>query len=383
MQLSEDQRQIRATARDFARAEIVPAAAQWDRDAAFPAAAVRTMAQIGLLGMTAPAVYGGSDADAVSLAVAVEEIARADASCALVLSMANSLSILSLMTFGTEAQRKRWLPQITSGACISCFAITEPNAGSNPGDMKTMAAKYGDKFVINGIKQFISLGSVSKLAFVFALTDPQARAKGISCFLVPTDTPGYSVIRKEDKLGLRASDTCQIAFDNVEMAADQMLGAPGEGYRIALHGLGASRIGIAAQATGVAAAALEDAAVYARERVTFGHKLVEHQAIGFRLADMAVEVQSARLMTLHAADLKNRKMPYAIESSMAKVYAAEMCERVCSAALQVFGGYGYMKDYPVERRYRDARVFQIYEGTSEVQRMIVARAITNDALAEL
>jgi butyryl-CoA dehydrogenase len=382
MQLSEDQRQVRSLAREFARAEIAPGAAQWDRDAVFPEAVVREMAKIGLLGMTAPAAYGGSDADTVSLAVAIEEIAREDASCALVLSMANSLSILSLMTFGTEPQRRRWLPDIVNGDCICSFAITEPHAGSNPAAMKSTAVKRGDKYVINGTKQFISLGSVSKLTFVFALTDPAAKAKGISCFLVPTDSCGFNVVRKEEKLGLRASDTCQIAFDDVEVGTEQMLGEQGEGYRIALHGLGASRIGIAAQATGVAVAALQDAVTYANAREAFARKLIEHQFVTFRLADLAIQIQSARLMTLHAADLKDRKMSYATESSMAKVYAAEMCERVCSAALQVFGGYGYMKDYPIERRYRDARVFQIYEGTSEIQRMIVARAVADGSLAE-
>jgi alkylation response protein AidB-like acyl-CoA dehydrogenase len=383
MQLTAEQKQIRALAREFSRREVAPGAAQRDRDAAFPAAIVKTMADVGLLGMTAPTRYGGSDADSVSLAVAVEEIAGADASCALILSMTNSLSILSLMVFANDVQRDCWLPQIVSGDCIACFAVTEPHAGSDPTAMRTSAVKKGDRYVLNGIKQFISLGSVSRLAFVFAVTDASAGPKGISCFLVPTDTPGFRVVRKEDKLGLRASDTCQIAFDDIELRADQMLGNPGDGYRIALHGLGASRIGIAAQATGVAAAALADASEYASERATFDRKLIKHQSIGFRFADMAIETQAARLLTLHAAELKDRKMSYAVESSMAKVYAAEMCERVCSAALQVYGGYGYMKDYPIERRYRDARVFQIYEGTSEVQRMIISRAIIKGQLAEL
>lgn len=383
MQLTPEQQQIRTLARDFAQAEIAPHAELWDRNATFPASTIKTMAKIGLLGMTAPARYGGSDADTVSLATAIEEIARADASCALVLSMANSLSVLSLMTFGTDTQRDRWLPEIVNGDCIACFTITEPHAGSDPTVMKTTATRHKDKYILHGTKQFISLGSVSRLAFVFAMTDKAAGAKGISCFLVPTDSKGFSVIRKEDKLGLRASDTCQIAFDDIEVAPEQMVGKPGDGYRIALFGLGASRIGIAAQATGVAAAALDDASAYARERETFGRKLLEHQGIGFSLADMAVQTQTARLLTLHAADLKDRKAPYATESSMAKLYASEMCERVCSAAIQVFGGYGYMKDYPIERRYRDARVFQIYEGTSEVQRMIISRAIAKDNLAEL
>lgn len=382
MELTPDQQQIKTLARDFARRELAPYAAQWDRDAAFPHAAVRRMAEIGLLGMTAPTEFGGSAADAVSLAIAVEEIARGDASTALVLSMANSLSILTLMRYGTAAQRAQWLPGIVSGDCIACFTVTEPQAGSDPTAMKTTARRHGDRYLLRGTKQFISLGSVSSLAFVFALTDPAAGARGISCFLVPTASKGFNVVRKEDKLGLRASDTCQIAFDDIELAPEQMLGSPGDGYRIALHGLGASRIGVAAQAVGVAAAALAEASSYARERVSFGRSLVDHQAVGFRLADMATEIQAARLLVRHAASLKDRGASYAAASSMAKCYAAEMCERVCSGAIQTLGGNGYMKDYPVERWYRDARVFQIYEGTSEVQRMIISRAIAQDSLLE-
>jgi alkylation response protein AidB-like acyl-CoA dehydrogenase len=344
-------------ARSFAKAEIEPHAAQWDRDAVFPSAAIRKMAEIGLLGMTAPARFGGSDASAASLAIAVEEIARADASCALVLSMANSLSILSLMSYGTREQQDEWLPRIVSGECIACFTLTEPQVGSNAAAIKTAALRQRDRYILRGNKQFISLGSVASLAFVFALTDP-------------------------DKLGLRASDTCQIAFDDIEVSESQMLGKPGEGYRIALHGLGASRIGVAAQATGVAAAAFEQASAYARERESFGQKLIAHQGIGFRLADMATELQAARLLTRHAAELKDRGSEYALASSMAKLYASEMCERVCSGAIQVFGGYGYMKDYPVERLYRDARVFQIYEGTSEMQRLIISRSIAAGRLPD-
>ncbi len=376
------QQEVRSLARKFAQREIAPYAAEWDRLASFPREVIRRMGEVGLLGMTAPVEYGGADADAVSLAIAVEEIAKADASCALVVSMANSLSINTLMKFGTQQQRERWLRRIVTGECIACFTISEPHAGSDPAAMRTRAIRKDGRYVITGVKQFISLGSVSELAFVFAVTDPTLGAKGISCFLVPTASNGFTVVRKEDKMGLRASDTCQIALDEVEVDADQMLGQPGDGYRIALFGLGASRIGIAAQATGVAAASLEDANAYAQERETFGKSLAEHQAIAFKLADMAIEVQAARLMTRHAAQMKDSELPYATESSMAKVYAAEMCERVCSAAIQVFGGYGYMKDAPVERRYRDARAFQIYEGTSEVQRMIIARALAKQSLQE-
>jgi butyryl-CoA dehydrogenase len=318
------------------------------------------MAEVGLLGMTAPERYGGSEADSIALALAIEEIARTDASCALVLSMANSLSILLLMAYGTEEQKARWIPEIVKGACIACFTVSEPHAGSNAAKLWTRAVRKNNRYIINGTKQFVTTGSVSRLAFVFAVTEPNAGPKGISCFLVPTDAAGFRVVRKEDKLGLRASDTCQIALDDVEVAAEAMLGTSGQGYRIALHGLGASRIGVAAQATGVARAAFIAASAYARERESFERKLVDHQAIAFKLADMATEIQAARLLTLHAAMLKDAGLPYVTASSMAKVFAAEMSERVCSAALQVFGGYGYMKDLPIEKYYRDARVFQIY-----------------------
>ena len=373
--LNPDHIAVRDLARAFAQNEIAPYAAEWDRAATFPSAVIRKMAEIGLLGMTASTKFGGSEASAVSLAIAVEEIARADASCALVLSMANSLSILCLMQYGTAEQQAEWLPRIVSGECIACFTLTEPQAGSNAAAIKATATRRGDRYILRGSKQFISLGSVSRLAFVFAMTEPDAGARGISCFLVPTGSKGFSVVRKEDKLGLRASDTCQLAFDDIEVPETQMLGKPGQGYRIALHGLGASRIGVAAQATGVADAALTAASSYAGERKSFGHALVEHQGVGFRLADMATQVQAARLLTRHAAELKDAGADYAVASSMAKLYAAEMCERVCSGAIQVFGGYGYMKDYPVERLYRDARVFQIYEGTSEMQRLIISRSI--------
>ena len=299
---------------------------------------IRKMAEVGLLGTTAPADFGGCGADAISLAIAIEEIARADASCALVLSMANSLSILSLMRFGTADQRAQWLPGIVSGECLACF--TRPSRKQDRIRLpcnRSPSAK-GDRYILRGTKQFVSLGSVSRLAFVFVLTDPAAGSKGISCFLVPTDAKGFRVIRKEDKLGLRASDTCQIAFDDVEIELGQLLGNPGEGYRIALHGLGASRIGVAAQAVGVAAAALHEASAYARERASFGSRLIEHQAIAFRLADMATQIQSARLLTHHAASLKDRGEPYAIASSMAKLHSAEMCERVCSGRSRCLEG---------------------------------------------
>jgi alkylation response protein AidB-like acyl-CoA dehydrogenase len=340
------------------------------------------MAEAGLLGMTAPEKFGGSSADSVALALAVEEIAGADASCALVLSMANSLSILTLLRYGTPEQQARFIPQIARGKALACFAMSEPQAGSNAAKMRTRAVRKGERYVISGTKQFITMGSVSRLAFVFAVADPAADRKGISCFLVPTDTAGYRVMRKEEKLGLRASDTCQIALDEVEVTREQMIGVPGDGYRIALHALGASRIGVAAQAVGVAQAAFVLASAYAREREAFEQKLVEHQAIAFKLADMAISIKAGRLLALDAARRKDAGLPYAAASAMAKTFAAEMSERVCSDALQIFGGYGYMKDHPIERLYRDARVFQIYEGTSEIQRLLIGREIALNRLDE-
>jgi butyryl-CoA dehydrogenase len=380
VQLTEMQRAVQRLAREFAKKEIAPHAAQWDREVRFPKEAVQRMADVGLLGLSAPEKFGGSAADSVALALAVEEIARADASCALVLSMANSLSILTLLRYGTPAQQAQYIPQFASGAALACFAMSEPHAGSNAAKMRTRAIRKGERYVISGTKQFITIGSVSRLAFVFAVTDPSAGTNGISCFLVPTETPGYCVMRKEEKLGVRASDTCQIALDEVEVSAEQMIGAAGDGYRIALHGLGASRIGVAAQAVGIAQAAF--ALASAREREAFDHKLVEHQAIAFKLADMAIAIKAARLLTLDAAQRKDAGLLYAAHSAMAKTFAAEMSERVCSDALQIFGGYGYMKDHPIERLYRDARVFQIYEGTSEIQRLLIGREIAQGRLDE-
>lgn len=376
MLLTPAQEAARDLARRFAQKEIAPHAARWDRDAEYPIETIRRMGEVGLLGMTAPERWGGSGADSVSLALAVEEIAAADASCALVLSMANSLTILSLLSFGTDEQQERWLPGAVRGDYVACFTVSEPHAGSNAATMKTRARKLGHRYIITGTKQFITTGSVAGLAFVFASTDPSAGTKGISCFLVPTGTPGYTVARKEDKLGVRASDTCQIVFDDMEVPADCMLGAPGQGYKIALHGLAASRIGVAAQAVGVARAALELAAPYARDRQSFDRPLIEHQGVGFRLADMATETEAAHLLTLQAAALKDAGVNYTTASSMAKMYAAEAAERVCSGAIQVHGGYGYMRDLPLEKMYRDARVFQIYEGTTEIQRLLIARALS-------
>ena len=380
--ISQAQREIRELARDFARREVAPHAGEWDKQAELPMHVVKRMADVGLLGMTAQERWGGIEADSVSLALAVEAIASADATLALVLSMANSLTILTLMKHGTPAQREQWMKAIVAGDRIASFAITESHAGSDPTKMKARAERKGDRYVVSGEKSYISLGSASRLCFLFVMTEPEAGARGISCFLVPTETKGFGIMRKEDKLGLRASDTCQLVFDEMELDRDQLVGTPGDGYRIALQGLGASRIGVAAQAVGVATAAFEAASAYAKEREAFGRTLVDHQGIGFRLANMAMDIAAARHLTIHAARLKDAEQRYATASAMAKTFASEMCERVCSSAIQVFGASGYMSDNPVSRLYRDARVFQIYEGTTEIQRIIIARSIADGSIGD-
>lgn len=380
--ITQTQREIQELARAFAEREVAPHAAEWDRTAELPMDAVRRMAEIGLLGMSAQEEWGGIAADSVSLALSVEAIAKADASLALVLSMANSLSILLLMKYGTPEQRAQWLPSIVSGERIASFAMTESHAGSNPAKMKVRAVRKGDRYVISGEKSFISLGSASKLCFLFVITDPDAGPKGISCFLVPKETKGFEVLHKEDKLGLRASDTCQMVFDEMEVYPEQIVGKLGGGYQVALHGLAASRIGVAAQAVGVATAAFEAASAYAKEREAFDRKLIDHQGVGFRLANMAMEIAAARHLTLHAARLKDAGRRHSTASAMAKTFASEMCERACSSAIQIFGASGYMAGNPVTRFYRDARVFQIYEGTTEIQRIIIARSIADGTIGE-
>ena len=373
MILSELQQQIREIAHSFARERLAPGATKRDREHLFPHQELQEMGALGLLGMLVPEAYGGSDTGAVAYAAAVEEIAAGDGSCSTVMSVHSSVACVPILKFGTEEQRQRFLPRLASGEWIGGFALTEPQAGSDASNLKTRARREGDHYVIDGAKQFITSGKNGQMIIVFAVTDADAGKKGISAFIVPTDTPGYEVIRVEEKLGLHASDTCQIAFNEMRISEDLRLGEEGEGYRIALANLEGGRIGIAAQSVGMAQAAFEAARDYARERKAFGKVIADHQAVAFRLADMATRIEAARQLVWHAAALREAGMPCLSEASMAKLFASEIAERVCSDAIQIHGGYGYMSDYPVERIFRDVRICQIYEGTSDVQRMVIAR----------
>ena len=375
MLLNDDQLLIRDTARRFAAEHLAPHAADWDRNVTFPAAALRAMGELGFLGMLVPAEWDGAGMDHVALAVAIEEIAAGDGATSTIMSVQNSVVCMPLLKYGSEVQKERHLRRLASGAALGAFCLTEPHAGSDAAAIRTRATKTDTGWVLNGTKQFITSGKHAELAIVFAVTDPAAGKRGISAFLVPTDNPGYRVARVESKLGQRASDTAQIDFEHCEIPADHMLGGPGEGYRIALSNLEGGRIGIAAQAIGMARAALAAAIRYAGERTAFGVPLTEHQAVSFRLADMATKIEVARQMVLHAASLRDAGRPCLREASMAKLFASEMAEQVCSDAIQVHGGYGYVADFPVERIYRDVRVCQIYEGTSDVQRLVIARQL--------
>jgi alkylation response protein AidB-like acyl-CoA dehydrogenase len=369
----EQQRQIRDAARDFAQERLRPFSADWDREHRFPHEAIAEMGQLGFFGMLVPEEWGGCDTGYVAYSMAVEEIAAGDGSCSTIMSVHNSVGCVPILRFGSEAQKQRWLEPLASGAMLGAFALTEPQAGSDASSLKCRARRDGEYYILNGAKQFITSGKNAGLVIVFAVTDPAAGKRGISAFLVPTDTPGYEVVRVEHKLGLHATDTCQIQLQDVRIPLENRLGEEGEGYRIALANLEGGRIGIAAQAVGMARAAYEVARDYARERESFGKPLVEHQAVAFRLADMLTQITVARQMVLHAASLRDAGEPALVEASMAKLFASEMAERVVSDALQTLGGYGYLNDFPLERIYRDVRICQIYEGTSDIQRMVIAR----------
>ncbi|THV12343.1 acyl-CoA dehydrogenase family protein [Rhizobium rhizophilum] len=370
---SELQQQILDMAHSFARERLAPGAAERDRQHRFPREELTEMGELGLLGMLVPETYGGSDTGVLAYAIAVEEIAAGDGACSTIMSVHSSVGCVPILKFGTEEQRQRFLPQLASGEWIGGFALTEPQAGSDASNLKTRARRDGDHYIIDGTKQFITSGKNGHVIIVFAVTDPNAGKNGITAFIVPTDTPGYEVVRVEEKLGLNASDTCQIAFNGMKIPLENRLGEEGEGYRIALSNLEGGRIGIAAQSVGMAQAAFEAARDYAGERKAFGKAIAEHQAVAFRLADMATQIEAARQLVWHAASLREAGIPCISQASMAKLFASEMVERVCSDAIQIHGGYGYMRDYPVERIYRDARICQIYEGTSDVQRMVIAR----------
>ena len=379
MLLSDSQQMVRETMRNFAQQRLAPFAAAWDREHAFPRDALRELAALGACGIVVPESYGGAGLDYVSLAVALEEIAAGDGATSTVISVQNSVVCGPIFAFGTAAQKDHYLKPLASGAKIGCFCLTEPHTGSDAAAIATRAefirGDDGGHYVLNGTKQFITSGKNADVAIVFALTDKAAGKKGMSAFIVDTALPGYDATRIEDKLGQRASDTAQIVLSDCRVPAANLLGREGEGYRIALANLEAGRIGIAAQAVGMARAAFEAALSYARERESFGKPIIEHQAISFRLADMATQIEAARQLTWHAASLRDAGLPCLKEASMAKLFASEMAERVCSDAIQIHGGYGYVTDFPVERIYRDVRVCQIYEGTSDIQRLVIGRAL--------
>ncbi|MDH0731912.1 acyl-CoA dehydrogenase [Pseudomonas sichuanensis] len=373
MLVTDEQQQIADAVRAFAQERLKPFAEQWDKAHRFPTEAIEEMAELGLFGMLVPEQYGGSDTGYVAYAMALEEIAAGDGACSTIMSVHNSVGCVPILKFGSEAQKQQFLTPLATGAMLGAFALTEPQAGSDASSLKTRARLDGDHYVLNGSKQFITSGQNAGVVIVFAVTDPDAGKRGISAFIVPTDAPGYQVARVEDKLGQHASDTCQIVFDNVRVPVANRLGEEGQGYKIALANLEGGRIGIASQAVGMARAAFEVARDYANERQSFGKPLIEHQAVAFRLADMATKIAVARQMVLHAAALRDAGRPALVEASMAKLFASEMAEKVCSDALQTLGGYGYLSDFPLERIYRDVRVCQIYEGTSDIQRMVIAR----------
>ncbi len=373
MILSEEQKMVLDMAIDFSAGRLAPGAVEWEKARAIPMEVLHEMGALGLMGMTVPEEYGGAGTDFVSYALALMAIARGDGAVSTVMSVNNSPCCAALLKDGTEEQKQKYLVPLAKGEMIGAFCLTEPHAGSDASALKTRAVRDGNDFIINGTKQFITSGRIGGVALVFAVTDPAAGKRGISCFIAPTDTPGYRVASVEEKLGQKASDTCQIAFEDMRIPAENMLGEEGAGYRIALANLESGRIGIAAQSVGMAEAALVHATTYAKERESFGAAIINHQAVGFRLADMATKVEVARQMVLHAASLKDAGLPCLTEASMAKLFASEMAEEVCSAAIQTLGGNGYVADYPVEKIYRDVRVCQIYEGTSDIQKLVIAR----------
>ena len=379
LELSEDQRMIRDMARDFARREIAPHAQAWEKAGWIDDALVAQMGELGLLGMVVPEEWGGSYIDYVAYALAVEEISAGDGATGALMSIHNSVGCGPVLNYGSQAQKDEWLAELASGRAIGGFALTEPQAGSEAHNLRTRAELVDSQWVLNGSKQFCSNAKRAKLAIVFAVTDPDLGKKGLSAFLVPTDTPGFAVERSEHKMGIRASDTCAVSLSDCRIPEANLLGERGKGLAIALSNLEGGRIGIGAQALGIARAAFEAALLYARERVQFGKPIAEHQSIANMLADMQTQLNAARLLILHAARLKSAGLPCLSEASQAKLFASEMAEKVCSQAVQIHGGYGYLEDYPVERYYRDARITQIYEGSSEIQRLLIARELANYA----
>ena len=375
MLLSEDHRAVQDAVRTYVQAEVAPHAATWDKTHQFPAAALRGLAALGCYGVAVPAELGGAGLDYLALAVILEEVAAGDGATSTIVSVNNCPVCSILMAFGNAEQQQRFLVPLARGEMLGAFCLTEPHVGSEAGGLRTTARREGDFYVLDGVKQFITSGKHGDVAIVMAVTDKAAGKKGISAFLVPTATPGYTVARLEDKMGQHASDTAQIRFENCRIPAANRLGDEGMGLKIALSGLEGGRIGIASQAVGMARAAFEAALTYSKDRTSFGQPIFQHQAVQFKLADMATQIEVARQMIFHAAALKDAGQPCLKEAAMAKLFASEMAERVCSDAIQVHGGYGYVSDFPVERIYRDVRVCQIYEGTSEVQKILIGRAL--------
>jgi butyryl-CoA dehydrogenase len=373
--LNERQRMIRNMVREFAQRELAPTAAKRDVEATFPRDAFRKMANLGLLGMMVPEQFGGAGVDCIAYYMSLIEIAAADGATSTAFQVHNSLVCMPILRYGNAEQKERFLRPLATGAALGAFCLTEPQAGSDAAAIKMKARREGNGYVLDGVKQFITSGKSADIVVAFAVTDPGAGKKGISAFIVPTDTPGYKVARVEHTMGQRSTDHCQIVFEDCRVTPDQMLGAEGEGLKIALSNLEGGRIGVAAQSVGMARAAYDAALVYAKARRTFDKPIIEHQAVAFRLADMATSIAAAELMVLRAAALREAGRPCLKEASMAKLFASEMAEKVCSAAIQIHGGYGYLADFPVERIYRDVRVCSIYEGTSEIQRLVISRQL--------
>ncbi|ACL65619.1 acyl-CoA dehydrogenase domain protein [Anaeromyxobacter dehalogenans 2CP-1] len=375
IQLTEEQRQVRDLCREFADRELKPHARRWDRDHEFPAAAVKQLGEMGLMGVAVPAEWGGAGMDNVSYALAMEEISRGCAGTGVIMSVSNSLYCDPVLKYGSDAQRKEFLEPYARGEKLGCFALTEPMSGSDAAEMRTVAVRRGDEYVLDGTKNFITNGPQADAVLVFAMTDKAKRHKGISAFLVPTDARGFSRGKPDDKVGIRASGSCSLFFEGCAIPARHRLGEEGDGFKIAMGTLDGGRIGIAGQALGIAVAAFEEAVAYAKERKAFGQPITQFQAIQFMLADMATEIDAARLLVLRAASAKDRGVRHSAESAMAKLFASEMSERVTSKAIQIHGGYGYVKEFDVERHWRDSRITEIYEGTSEIQRLVISASV--------
>jgi butyryl-CoA dehydrogenase len=378
LELTPEQTMLRDTARDLAAREILPAAARIDREHRFPKEIVAKMGELGLLGVAVPEEYGGAGMDAVGYALALEEISRACASTGVIMSVQNSLVCDPILTFGSDAQKKRWLPPLAAGKALGCFALSEPDAGSDAAAQRTMAVRDGDRWILNGTKNFITNGPVADVVVLFAMVGTTGDTRAISAFLVPTDSPGFKLGATDDKLGIRGAPSSQIFLTDCAVPADALLGQEGQGFKVAMRTLDGGRIGIGAQAVGIARAAFEDATAYALQRKTFGQPIAEHQAIQFKLADMCTEIDAARLLVWRAAVKKDAGERHTAESSMAKLFASEVANRAAKEAVQVFGGYGYLTDFPVERHFRDAKITEIYEGTSEIQRLVIASALLKD-----